>query len=113
LPGDAPQYVIVVKLTAPHSSIFAAETAAPVSKVILQTAIAARDAALDRAKLASSMFPSRTAPARIAQAGLPVAPPKPRGSTFEDSSASASGAPLIVTLPVQPAPAPDRTLRTV
>ncbi len=57
-PGDAPQYVIVVKLTAPHSSIYAAETAAPVSKVILQTAIAARDAALDHAKLASSMVPS-------------------------------------------------------
>ena len=58
-PADAPQYVIVVKLTAPQSSIFAAETAAPVTKAILQAAVAARDAALDRAKLASSVVPSR------------------------------------------------------
>src|SRR6185437_10176273 len=54
-PGDKPQYVIVVKLTAPHTSIFAAETAAPVTKAILEAALAARDAALDRAKLASSV----------------------------------------------------------
>ena len=40
-PGDAPQYVIVVKLTAPQSSIFAAETAAPVTKAILEAALAA------------------------------------------------------------------------
>ncbi len=58
-PGDNPQYVIVVKLTAPQSSIFAAETAAPVTKAILQAAIAARDAALDRGKLASSVVPSK------------------------------------------------------
>ena len=57
-PGDVPQYVIVVKLTAPQSSIFAAETAAPVSKLILQAAIAARDAALDRGKLAESVVRS-------------------------------------------------------
>ena len=58
-PGDNPQFVIVVKLTAPQSSIFAAETAAPVSKVILQTAIAARNAALDPSKLATSKQPSK------------------------------------------------------
>ncbi|HEY9228079.1 MAG TPA: penicillin-binding protein 2, partial [Gemmatimonadaceae bacterium] len=54
-PGDNPQYVIAVKLTAPQSSIFASETAAPVTKAILQAAVAARDAALDRSRLASSM----------------------------------------------------------
>src|SRR6185503_8491967 len=56
-PADNPQYVIVVKMTAPQSSIYAAATAAPVTKVILQAAVAARDAALDRAKLASSVHP--------------------------------------------------------
>jgi cell division protein FtsI (penicillin-binding protein 3) len=70
-PGDDPQYVIVVKLTAPQSSIFAAETAAPVTKAILQAALAARDAALDRGKLASSVVPTRHDSAResVQQAG--------------------------------------------
>ncbi len=70
-PGDNPQYVIVVKLSAPQSSIFAAETAAPVTKAILQAAIAARDAALDRGKLASSVVPTKHDSARepVQQAG--------------------------------------------
>ncbi|HEY7393413.1 MAG TPA: penicillin-binding transpeptidase domain-containing protein [Gemmatimonadaceae bacterium] len=59
-PGDNPQYVIVVKLTAPQTSIYASETAAPVTKAILQAAVAARDAALDRGRLASSKIPRAT-----------------------------------------------------
>src|SRR5262249_30146459 len=58
-PGDNPQYVVVVKMTAPQSSIFAAKTAAPVTKSILEAAVAARNAALDRAKLASSVLPTK------------------------------------------------------
>jgi cell division protein FtsI (penicillin-binding protein 3) len=74
-PGDNPQYVIVVKLTAPQSSIFAAETAAPVTKAILQAALAARDAALDRGKLASSVVPTKHDSVRepVRQAGSPAA----------------------------------------
>jgi cell division protein FtsI (penicillin-binding protein 3) len=56
-PGDAPQYVIVVKLTNPRDakgSFYSAATAAPLTKTVLQAALAARDAALDRHKLASS-----------------------------------------------------------
>jgi membrane peptidoglycan carboxypeptidase len=56
-PGDAPQYVIVVKLTNPRGekgSFYSAATAAPLTKTILQAALAARDVALDRNKLASS-----------------------------------------------------------
>ncbi|HKW48996.1 MAG TPA: penicillin-binding transpeptidase domain-containing protein, partial [Gemmatimonadaceae bacterium] len=56
-PGDAPQFVIVVKLTNPHGekgSFYSAATAAPLTKTVLQAALAARDAALDRDKLASS-----------------------------------------------------------
>jgi cell division protein FtsI (penicillin-binding protein 3) len=59
-PGDNPQYVIVVKLTAPQTSIYASETAAPLTKAILQAAVAARDAALDRGRLASSKLPRTT-----------------------------------------------------
>jgi cell division protein FtsI (penicillin-binding protein 3) len=46
-PGRDPQYVILVKLDDPTSSIFGGAAAAPVSRAILQAAIAARDAALD------------------------------------------------------------------
>jgi cell division protein FtsI (penicillin-binding protein 3) len=56
-PGDAPQYVIVVKLTnarGEKGSIYSAATAAPLTKTVLQAALAARDAALDRHKLAAS-----------------------------------------------------------
>jgi hypothetical protein len=56
-PGDEPQYVIVVKLTNPRDakgSFYSASTAAPLTRTVLQAALAARDAALDRHKLASS-----------------------------------------------------------
>lgn len=53
-PADAPQYVIVVKLDDPKSTVFGGTAAAPVSKIVLQAALAARDASLDRRVLASS-----------------------------------------------------------
>jgi cell division protein FtsI (penicillin-binding protein 3) len=52
-PADAPQLVIVVKLVNPKSSIYGGTTAAPMTKTILQAALAARDAALNRSALAS------------------------------------------------------------
>jgi cell division protein FtsI (penicillin-binding protein 3) len=51
-PADAPQYVILVKLDDPAKG-YGAVTAAPVTKAVLQAALAARDAALDRNALAS------------------------------------------------------------
>jgi len=124
-PGDAPQYVIVVKLTAPQSSIFAAETAAPVSKVILQAAIAARDAALDRGKLASSMVPSRkpvtvetveqagSPAARVAIANVPTATPVSLDSSPREPPRATSFAPFVVTLPLRPLPAPKPTVHAI
>jgi cell division protein FtsI (penicillin-binding protein 3) len=52
-PAEAPQYVILVKLNNPKGDIFGGSTAAPVSKIVLQAALAARDASLDRGPLAS------------------------------------------------------------
>jgi cell division protein FtsI (penicillin-binding protein 3) len=121
-PADAPQYVIVVKLTAPQSSIFAAETAAPVTKVILQAAIAARDAALDRGKLASSMIPSRkpVVVETVEQAGSPETriAAAPTASVSLDSSPSeppraTSFAPFVVTLPLRPQPAPPKAVHAI
>ncbi|MEP6493054.1 MAG: penicillin-binding transpeptidase domain-containing protein [bacterium] len=110
-PGDAPQYVIVVKLTAPRSSIFAAQTAAPVTRAILQAAVAARDAALDRGKLASSRVPSKNAPPRVvavAQAGVLRA-----GSTDSGADPPIGTVPFVVTLPLHREPAPPRTIKPI
>jgi cell division protein FtsI (penicillin-binding protein 3) len=52
-PAESPQYVILVKLNNPKGDIFGGSTAAPVSKIVLQAALAASDASLDRRPLAS------------------------------------------------------------
>src|SRR5207244_371479 len=52
LPADHPQLVVVVKIDNPRKgSYFAAHTAAPVTRAMLQQALAARQVALDRARL--------------------------------------------------------------
>ena len=47
-PADDPAFVILVKLDNPKGAYYGGKTAAPVSKVVLEAAIAARDAAIDR-----------------------------------------------------------------
>ena len=59
-PADDPQIVILVKLDSPKKSIYGGKAAAPVSKTVLEAAIASRDAALDRRGLANA--PQRVAP---------------------------------------------------
>lgn len=110
-PADNPQYVVVVKMTAPHSSIFAAKTAAPVTKAILEAAVAAQNAALDRTKLASSVQPSKPDSGKpIRQAGAP-------GSTITSAAVDTAGPggnmPFVVTLPLKPEGPPPRTIRPV
>ncbi|HJU64335.1 MAG TPA: PASTA domain-containing protein, partial [Gemmatimonadaceae bacterium] len=51
-PAERPQYVILVKIDNPSGKYYGGQTAAPVSKAVLEAAIAARDAALDRGMLA-------------------------------------------------------------
>jgi cell division protein FtsI (penicillin-binding protein 3) len=65
-PADAPQYVILVKLDNPSGAYYGGRTAAPVTKVVLEAAIAARDAALNRTQLAAA--PKRRAPSTTPQA---------------------------------------------
>jgi cell division protein FtsI (penicillin-binding protein 3) len=52
-PSDKPQYVILVKIDNPDGNYFGGQTAAPVSRSVLQAALAARNAALDRTALTS------------------------------------------------------------
>jgi cell division protein FtsI (penicillin-binding protein 3) len=65
-PADVPQLVILIKLDNPSSSIYGGKAAAPVLKTVLQAAIAARDASLDRKNLAA--VPKRA----LATAPLPA-----------------------------------------
>lgn len=115
-PGDNPQYVIVVKLTAPQSSIFAAKTAAPVTKTILEAAIAARNAALDRTKLASSVMPTKRDTAHKTVAKLDV---RQTGGIQEavaapaDTEPGPEAVPFVVTLPTKPEGPAPRVVRQV
>jgi cell division protein FtsI (penicillin-binding protein 3) len=110
-PGDAPQYVIVVKLTAPTTSSYAAQTAAPVTKAILQAAIAAQDAALDRSKLAASVQPSKKDTAtRVAMGQVAPLVPMNRAVGDADTIGPFGSMPFVVTLPAQAeAPVPRVT----
>lgn len=54
-PAQDPQYVVLVKLDSPRGKHYAGgDIAAPVTRIILRAALAARDAALNRQDLASS-----------------------------------------------------------
>ena len=60
-PADRPQFVIVVKLDSPKDAYFGGSTAAPVSRAVLEAALAARDASLDRRALANASSRRRMA----------------------------------------------------
>lgn len=54
-PAEDPQYVVLVKLDSPSGSHFAGgDIAAPVTRIVLRAALAARDAALNREGLAAA-----------------------------------------------------------
>jgi cell division protein FtsI (penicillin-binding protein 3) len=54
-PGNDPQYVVLVKLDSPKGLRYAGgDIAAPVTRIVLQAALAARDAALDREGLVAA-----------------------------------------------------------
>ncbi len=57
-PMESPQFVIVVKIENPQGDVyFGGKTAGPVTKAVIEAAVAARDAALDRASLATRVLP--------------------------------------------------------
>jgi cell division protein FtsI (penicillin-binding protein 3) len=94
-PADQPQLVVVVKIDNPQKgSYFAAQTAAPVTRTMLQQALAARDVALDRARLSGT-------------------PPVTRAAEVDDGGGVV---PYVVAWPFRPdtaAPAPRRAVPDV
>jgi cell division protein FtsI (penicillin-binding protein 3) len=95
-PADAPQYVILVKLDNPSGSYYGGRTAAPVTKVVLEAAIAARDAALNRTQLAAA--PKRRAPSPTPQAD------SVRAAAVREAEAVSVAPAYVVELGTPPAP---------
>lgn len=101
-PAEDPQLVVVVKLVNPKGSFHGGRTAAPMTKAILQAALASHDAALDRNRLlpqgmrdGATETGERTSVAAMA----PVA-----GHPEPDASAP----PIVLDLPAAPARPRDR-----
>lgn len=99
-PAEDPQYVVLVKLDSPSGSRYAGgDIAAPVTRIVLRAALAARDAALDREGLLA--------------AGESAAPPASRQRSADTSIKSAERvsepvppSSYVVHLPPKPQPAP-------
>ncbi len=65
-PGDNPQFVILVKLDNPKGAYSGGLTAAPVTKAVIEAALASRNASLDRGHLAASRVERPATPDRVA-----------------------------------------------
>jgi cell division protein FtsI (penicillin-binding protein 3) len=102
-PADDPQFVIAVRLSNPNSSIFGGKTAAPVTRAIIEAAVASPRAALDRRRLAAARqepdSPSIGAQLQVAsvaqQAGETAAVVSPAPREMEPES-------VVVALPTVP-----------
>ncbi|HEU5217963.1 MAG TPA: penicillin-binding transpeptidase domain-containing protein, partial [Gemmatimonadales bacterium] len=66
-PADDPQLVVIVKIDDPKGDYYGGQTAAPVTRSMLQEALAARRSAIDRKRLATSEAPVSTDTASSAE----------------------------------------------
>jgi len=106
-PADDPQYVIYVKMDRPRNSIFGAMAAAPVSKIVLEAALAARHAALDRGELAAHDSPPGAADTVVKSVAIA---PAAGGEDDPPDSATVS---VLLSLPVPRSPARPAVARAV
>jgi cell division protein FtsI (penicillin-binding protein 3) len=67
-PADDPQLVVVVKIDDPRGAYYGGQTAAPLTRTMLEEALAARQSAIDRMRLTSAP------PSAGVAAGAPVPP---------------------------------------
>ncbi len=120
-PGDNPQFVILVKIDNPQGAYTGGLTAAPVTKTIVEAALASRNASLNRRSLAASR---RDRPAEQGALRLAVAPAAPESTSVAQREAlrmaaeaaaddSAGTTPFVALLPSIPATEPALPPRTV
>lgn len=104
-PAEHPQFVILVKIDNPRGAYVGGLTAAPVTKAVLEAALASRNAALDRGSLAATQrerpADSAKQPRQVA-AAAPAAPDGVPPLTADDDSAGST--PFVAMLPSPPPP---------
>lgn len=105
-PAEDPQLVVVVKLTSPKASIYGGLTAAPITRTVVQAALASRDAALDRGRLMADARPVQAGVQRAAASAVA------RGARSEALPDSAMG-PVVLSLPARPVRKEERPPRAV
>jgi cell division protein FtsI (penicillin-binding protein 3) len=117
-PGDNPQFVILVKIDNPKGDYMGGLTAAPVTKAVIEAALASPNAALDRRTLAASRR-ERPVDTALAARNLAMATQKAQETTSTSQRAalraaadaavedSAGTTPFVATLP---APAASRAV---
>ncbi|HET7188452.1 MAG TPA: penicillin-binding transpeptidase domain-containing protein [Gemmatimonadaceae bacterium] len=104
-PAEHPQFVILVKIDNPRGAYVGGLTAAPVTKAVLEAALASRNAALDRGSLAATQ---RDRPADSVKSSRRVAttaratPDSALPVTADDDSAGST--PFVAMLPSPPPP---------
>ena len=77
-PADQPQLVVVMIIDNPQKgSYFAAQTAAPVTRSMLEQALAARTVAIDRARLTNMVVPTDRVPLAEPEGVVPYVMPWP------------------------------------
>ena len=103
-PAEAPQLVILVKLDDPSGAYYGGKVAAPVTKAVLEAAIAARDAALDLRRL--DVSPVKVAAADAAQTESAATT---RAANAEARATNEASAPFVVELGV-PVPVAKRVV---
>ena len=117
-PGDNPQFVILVKIDNPKGAYLGGLTAAPVTKAVLEAALASPNAALDRRTLAASRRerPIDTALVALKLAAAGRAARESTSTSQREALRAAADAadadtagttPFVATLPV---PAPQRAV---
>jgi hypothetical protein len=97
-PAQAPQYVLVVRLVDPQGKIFGGTVAGRVVNNILQSALAMRNAGLDRVELAGVAKPLPTAPVRPMSASA-IAAARRDTARFDSLRAPTLPAPTPIAVP--------------
>jgi hypothetical protein len=106
-PADDPQLVVIVKIDNPKGSYYGGHTAAPVTRTMLQQALASRRVAIDRGRLAvrDSAPPEVTKALPRRQPNRPVVRPAVPRSRDERRRARAGRRRALDPRGVGPAPA--------